>query len=110
MPNRRDNYDKHAQKEIRALGNNLLRDVKAADKTYMRYYDSEPDQSGMLGCFLIFARLLISACIAALFIIIFPIVGWWALGLPILFLLITHSILYAVIAPAVGVVILAYFL
>jgi hypothetical protein len=99
MGNRRDDPVRDAQKDFRRLRQSAMRELKRAD----RDYKDEPSLR------LVFLKLLGALIIAAIFLMTWLLVGWWALFIPVFFCLAIRSFLWAVIVPLVVTVLVWIF-
>jgi hypothetical protein len=93
MGNRRYN-DKQVRKELDRVGKSSLRELKRRDREYQR-------QHGMKESVFIKIplKLLWSACMATMFIIVWIVVGWYALGVLGFFWLSTSSFVWSALSP-----------
>jgi Flp pilus assembly protein TadB len=94
MANRRYSPEKHVRKEIRSLGKATMRELRQADRDYQSL-----SGTGESSLFPVLLKLLGALCLAAIFLGVWTLIGWWALVVPVFLCLATQSFLWAVVVP-----------
>jgi Flp pilus assembly protein TadB len=88
--------EKKVRKELRRVEKAALKDLKKADKEYLRpYHDADNPLIKVP------LKLLWAACVTTLFIIVWVVVGWFALGVLGFFWISTSSFRWSVLVPLV---------
>jgi uncharacterized membrane protein (DUF106 family) len=88
--------EKKVRKELRRVEKAALKDLKKADKNYLR---SSHDEDNPL--IKVPLKLLWSACVATICLLIWLAVGWYALGVLGFFWLVSSSFVWSVLVPLI---------
>jgi hypothetical protein len=88
--------EKQVRRELRRVEKNALNNLKQADTDYLRSYDGEDNPLIKVPL-----KFLWSVCVAAIFLIVWSVVSWFALGVLGFFWLATSSFRWSVLVPLI---------